>query len=237
MTGVQTCALPIYWLVLKKGAQTLTFPGTFAGQPGDWDYVHAEHYSVDIVATGTPLPLFQASRDQERVEAHGLGPNTWTDYVTLPSGLLALRLALGQLRAGEPAATGPAASLRAFFGDKLAARLNDLAGFTAIVVRARASQPGATVKVTLTTKDAVTYSAPLPLGAEVQDIRIPLTTFRPDALLLVPRPYPGFLPLQYQPTNQLVLKLAEIEVLQVIWEAATATNNLLSVDIESISLQ
>ena len=226
-----------YWLVLKKGAQALTFPGTFAGQPSDWDYVHAEHYSVDIVATGTPLPLFQASRDQERIEAHGLGPNTWTDYVTLPSGLLALRLVLGQLRTGEPVATGSAASLRAFFGDKLAARLNDLAGFTAIVVRARTSHPGATVKVTLTTKDAVTYSAPLPLGAEVQDIRIPLTTFRPDALLLVPRPYPGFLPLQYQPTNQLALKLAETEVLQVIWEAATATNNPLSVDIESISLQ
>ena len=33
--------------------------------------------------------------------------------------------------------------------------------------------------MTLTTKDAVSYSAPLPLGADLQDVRIPLSAFRP----------------------------------------------------------
>lgn len=50
-----------YWLVLREGAQSLTFPGGFSGQPRDWDYAHAEHYEVPIVAAGTPLPLFQAA--------------------------------------------------------------------------------------------------------------------------------------------------------------------------------
>ena len=226
-----------YWLVLKKGPQSLTFPGGYAGQPHDWDYAHAEHYSVDIVAASTPLPLFRASRDQERIEARGLISNAWTDYVTMPNGTLGLRLVLGPPRAGQPAATGPTASLRAFFGDKLADRRTDLAGFTEVVVRARASQPGTRVKLLLTTKYAVSYSAPLPLGAEMQDVHIPLSAFQPDALLLVPRPYPDFLPLQYQPTNQTALKLADTEVLQVIWEAAPASPGPLNVDIESISVQ
>ena len=93
------------------------------------------------------------------------------------------------------------------------------------------------MKVTLVTKDAVAYSAPLPLGPELQDIRIPLSAFRPDALLLVPRPYPGFLPLEYKPSNPSNLKTADTEVLQVTWEAPTPTTNPLTLDIESAVLR
>ncbi|MDB5235528.1 MAG: hypothetical protein JWR44_2521, partial [Hymenobacter sp.] len=230
-----------YWLVLRRGArngnQTLTFPGSFAGQPRDWDYTHAEHYATTIVAAGTALPLFIASRDQERVEARAITNNAWTDYVTTGSGSLALRLVQGPLRAGQPAQTGPVASLRAYFGDMLPGRAADLAGFTEVVVRARASQPGTQAKVTLATKDAVAYTAPLPLGTEVQEVRIPLSSFQRDALLLVPRPYPGFGPLHYQAPNAPGLKLADAEVLQVVWDAATPGNGPVSIDIESVSLR
>ncbi|MBJ6108044.1 cellulase family glycosylhydrolase [Hymenobacter sp. BT523] len=226
-----------YWLVLKKGAQALTFPGGFSGQPRDWDYAHAEHWEVPIVAAGTPLPLFAASRDQEQIEARGVANNAWTDYVTTPAGTLALRLVQGPPRAGQPAATGPVASLRAFFGDKLAGRQADLAGFTEVVVRARSSQPGARAKVTLTTRDAVTYSAPLPLGTELQDVRLPLSAFRPDALLLMPRPYPGFNALQYQPASAPAFRLSEAEVLQVVWESGAATKAPVHLDIETIGLR
>ncbi len=131
---------------------------------------------------------------------------------------------------------GPTASLRAFFGDKLAGRLNDLATFGEVVVRAHTSQSGTNTKVTLTTKNAVSYSAALPLGAAAQDGCIPLSAFRPDALLPVPRPYPGLLPLQYQPTAPPPLKLADAEVLQVTWEAG-ATSIPSTLDIESVSLR
>ncbi|OGX87087.1 glycoside hydrolase family protein [Hymenobacter glacialis] len=226
-----------YWLVLKKGAQSLTFPGGFVGQPRDWDYAHPEHYEVPIVASGTPLPLFRAHLDQERIEARGIAPTAWTDYVTTPAGTLALRLVQGPPRSGQPAPTGPAASLRAYFGDDLAGRQTDLAGFREVVVRARSSQPGAQVKVVLVTKDAVAYSAPLPVSAELQDVRIPLSAFQSEALLLVPRPYPGFLPLQFQPAAKPAFNITDTEAVQVVWDAATAVSSPLSVDIESISFQ
>ena len=226
-----------YWLMLKHGPQATTFPGGFAGQPRDWDYAHAEHYALPIVLANAPLPLYQAGRDQDQIEARGLAPNAWTDYVPLPDGPLALRLVQGPRAGGPAAATGPAASLRAFFGDKLTGRPEDLARFTEVVVRARTSQPGAQLKVTLTTRDAVTYSAPLPLGAAVQDVHIPLSAFRPDGLLLLPRPYPGFLPLHYQPANSPALRIGDAEVLQVQWEVAPVTGSPLSVDIESVSLR
>jgi hypothetical protein len=119
----------------------------------------------------------------------------------------------------------------------MAGRSTDLAGFSELVVRARTSQPGASVKITLVSKDAVAYSASLPLGPDVQEVRLPLSAFRPAAALLVPRPYPGFGPLEYQPANQPSLKLTDAEVLQVTWEAAPAPSSPLSVDIESVSLR
>jgi hypothetical protein len=92
------------------------------------------------------------------------------------------------------------------------------------------------VKVVLMTKDAAAYSATVQLGAEMRELRIPLTSFRPDALLLLPRPYPGFLPLTYQFAPQSTLKLADAEVLQVVLEGAAPASGQLHVDLESVFL-
>jgi hypothetical protein len=71
----------------------------------------------------------------------------------------------------------------------------------------------------------------------MQDVRIPLSAFQPAALLLVPRPYPGFLPLQHKASTTPGLKLPDAEVLQVVWDAAIPTTGPLSVDIESVILR
>ena len=93
------------------------------------------------------------------------------------------------------------------------------------------------VKVVLPTKDAAAYSAALALGTELQEVRIPLSAFRPMPLLLVPRPYPGFLPLQFQPA-QPAFKLTDAEVLQVVvGRRPLPVGSQLHVDIESVSLQ
>ncbi|UOQ67823.1 cellulase family glycosylhydrolase [Hymenobacter volaticus] len=229
-----------YWIVLCKKEQTLTFPGGFEGQPRDWDYYHSEHWETLIVAAATPLPLFQASRDQDVVEARGIASTAWTDYVTTPTGTLALRLVQGAARPNQPQSTkptGPAAALRAYFGHKLAGRASELTSFKEITVRGSASVPGTTVKVVLATKDAVAYSATIQLGSELQEVRIPLSAFRPDALLLVPRPYPGFLTLNYQPAQQSALPLADMEVLQVLIDTPAPATGSRHLDLESVSLQ
>ena len=228
-----------YWLVVQQGGKAISFPGGFAGQPRDWDYAHAEHFAVPIVLANAPLPLYRASHDQEQIEARGIGSNAWTDYVTTPDGTLALRLVQGPPRAGQPAATGPAASLRAFFGDRLVGRPEDLARFTQVVIRMRTSQPGAKLTLQLMTKDAVSYAAPVGLaaGAAMQEVAVPLSALRAAAGLLVPRPYPGFGPLSYQPATTPALQLADAEVLQLIWEAASVTGSPASVDVEAVFLR
>ncbi len=229
-----------YWLVLRHQGSARTFPGGFAGQPGDWDYAHAEHWEVPVVGAGALLPLFGAGADKDLAEAHGLGPNAWTDYVTTPAGALALRLVQGPAAAQgpAPAAGEPVAALRAYFGNKLASRTTDLAAFKNVVLRVRSSPGAGALRVSLATRDGAAYAADVPLnGTNWQEVRVPLAAFRPAPLLLVPRPYPGFLPLAYAPTAPAALKLAEAEVLQVVLGAASAGAEPLTVDLESVSLQ
>ncbi|GAB2963727.1 hypothetical protein GCM10027048_36090 [Hymenobacter coalescens] len=239
-----------YWVVLKphdksKGLPyALTFPGSVAGQPSDWDFYSQEHWAVPIVTAGSPLPLFRAAHDQRRVEVRGTENafSGWADYVTTPAGELALRLVVPvpKTPAAAPFETGasaPAVSLRAYFADQLQARAEALPGARELLVRARSSQPAARVQVLLVTKDAAAYAAPLPLTTEWQTVRIPLAALRPAPLLITPRPYPGFLPLHFQPASQPAqLRLADAEVLQVIVDGPAAGSPV-HVDIESVQLQ
>jgi len=227
-----------YWIVVRKPQQTLTFPGGFAGAPRDWDYFHAEHYEVPVVYGATPLTLFNAHADKEQLEVARLARSSYSDYTTAtPTGALALRLLVSTPRTGEPAnEPGPAIALRAYLGQKLQERSTDLIWFRYLVVKARATQPGAKVKLVLVTKDAVAYSANVPITLMLQDVRIPLESFQPDALLLIPRPYPSFLPLTFQSRSAGKLALAQTEVLQLILDAGP-DGTAPSLEVESIRVE
>lgn len=235
-----------YWVVLKpqdksKGLPyALTFPGSVPGHPNDWDFTSPEHWEVPIVAAGSPVPLFRAAHDQRRVEVRGTenAVSGWADYVTTPAGELALRLTVPVAKPdAAPTEPAPAVSLRAYFADMVQARASALAGAKELVLTARGSQPGAKAKVLLVTKDAAAYAATVTLGPDWQTLRIPLSQLQPDAMLITPRPYPGFLPLHFRPATQPAqLRLADAEVLQVVVDGP-ATGSPLHVDLESVRLE
>ncbi|WP_460612285.1 cellulase family glycosylhydrolase [Hymenobacter seoulensis] len=231
-----------YWVAVKKGNTSTTFPGNHPGTPRDWDYTAREYWEASIVAPGTALPLYVASQDQQRTETGGINGGGWSDYVTTSNGLLALRL----LQSPPPTSpipfsdpTAPVAFLRAYFGDRLATRAADAGNFKEVVVRGRRGAGAGFVRLVLTTRDAAAYVADVELGADMQEVRVPLSAFRPGAQLLLPRPYPSFLPLTFQTNGPATLPLAQAEVLQVLLgPAATATAEARPfLDIESIYLR
>ena len=240
-----------YWIVVKKYGYH-TFPtgpnaaassdlleGGRPGSPRDWDFVDDAHYEVPLVATTAPLPLFRAAADRDHVEAQGLRPQAWVDYPTTATGQLALRLVVAPPKADQPAAApGPAAALRAYLGPQLASRPTDLAAFKELLIKVQASQPAAQLRVVLVSKEAVAYAATVPLAATAGEVHVPLSALQPAALLLSPRPYPGFLPLTYSSASPPPFRLADTEVLQLVLDApASPLAEPLQVDIESVVLQ
>lgn len=73
----------------------------------------------------------------------------------------------------------------------------------------------------------------------MQEVRVPLTAFRLGRQVLLPRPYPGFLPLTFQAPGPATLPLAETEVLQVLLDPAAAPTSQERpfLDLESIVLR
>jgi len=230
-----------YWVVLKRpGQSALTFPGRQVGTPGDWDFYSATTpWEVPLVAATAPLPLFTAALDRDAVEAKGISSANWTDYVTTPAGPLALRLLVNPPKPGQPAPeAGPASALRAYLGSKTAGRPTDLTNFKELVIKAQSNQPALTsLRVVLVTRDAVAYEARVPLAPASGEAHVPLSALRPAPLLLTPRPYPGFLPLTYRAAASPALRLADVEVLQVIVEQPVGLSEQLRIDVESVELR
>ncbi|AHJ97084.1 hypothetical protein Hsw_1489 [Hymenobacter swuensis DY53] len=231
-----------YWVAVKYNQQTTTFPGGFAGSPRDWDYAPQDRWETPIVPAGAPLPLFQAAHDQQRVEAGGVNGSGWTDYVTTSTGHLALRLLQAPTPASPPAffdPTAPVAFLRAYFGDRLAARASEAGNFRELVLRARRGGAAGPVRLVLTTRDAAAYATEVEVGADMQEIRMPLAAFRPAQQVLLPRPYPSFLPMNSPSNAGPALPLAQAEILQILLSPAAASGSTERpfLDIESVELR
>jgi hypothetical protein len=91
-----------------------------------------------------------------------------------------------------------------------------LNSFDKIVIRARTAetQPR-NAKITLTNKDGFSFSAPLTITNVFRDIEIPINDMHSDSALLLPRPYPGFLPLRFKGLGTPAFKLADMEKVQL----------------------
>jgi hypothetical protein len=229
-----------YWVVTGTAGNLLrTFPAGQPGSPGDWDFADAGHYDVPLVAATAPLPLFQADADRGHIEAQGLHPQAWVDYPTTATGNLALRLVVSPPKADQPMPpVGLAAALRTYLGPKMSGRAADLINFKELVIKAQTNQPAATqLRVLLVTKDAVAYEATVPLTTTLGEVHVPLSALQQAPLLLIPRPYPGFLPLTYSPAIRAPFRLADVEVLQLVLEGPSGLTEPLHVDIESVMMQ
>ncbi len=101
-----------------------------------------------------------------------------------------------------------------FFADKIKGRKSET--FDKMLIRARASETAPlNAKITLVNKDGFSFSTIIILTNNFQDIDVPLNNLKPDSELLLPRPYPDFLPLWFKATGNPSFDLNDIEKIQV----------------------
>jgi hypothetical protein len=103
-----------------------------------------------------------------------------------------------------------------YFADKLKGRFSEINSFNKLVIRARTLEPQPVkAKITLINKDGFAFSSSVTLTNSFQDIEIPLTDLKPDSMMLLPRPYPEFMPLWFKAKGESSFDLSEIEKVQV----------------------
>ncbi len=223
-----------YRVMVQEGDKYLyTFPGGFKGNPYAWDEYRNESWQTLVAGPESPLELFNAVTGRSTIMLYNTDwRNNAIEYVaTQRPGQLALKATMN-----KPAQTS-AMGWQYFFGEKLAGRSSELASCTKLVVRARSTQE-MKLELSLITTKADAYSISIPLSKEWKEIEIPLSSLQSDSFLLLPRPYPGFLPLYFKSTGTGPLDITTAERIEISFGANTPPGQEpVSIEVESVWLK
>ncbi len=231
-----TPGLLSYRIIIEKtNGEYFVFPGAHKGNPYAWDAYTNETWQTFVAGENTPLELFNANNDRNNINLYNADwRNNRVESVTVdkPAQLV------WSATIAKPA-PGKFMAMQVFVGDKMKGRESELNSFDRLVIRARTTGADAVpVKLALTTKDAFSFTGNVMVTNQFSEIEIPLQQLKQDSMLLLPRPYPGFLPLWFLPSGSANLRVADLDKVQIYFgEFAKETQQPLTLQVEYIRLK
>jgi len=223
-----------YRIIVKHNDTYTAFPGNHAGDPWAWDNVIKETWQTFVAAPGGALTLFDATYDHDIY----IYPNLWRSdekqvAAAARSNQLVLTLTAKELKPAD------FLGFQHYIGDALKGRSTEVSSFKSVVVRVHAKHAsGLRVKTGLVNRDGQCFAAYNEVGVTATDIRIPLTAFKKDAALLLPRSYPGFQPLTFDGASKATtVTLSDVEKLEVTLTGAKTSTADVALSVEKIWLE
>lgn len=225
-----------YRIILQKGNDFAVFPGNYKENPLVWDSYNNETWKTFVAAPNGRLRIFDPTVDRSARIYPGFKRGFHAGYITgEKSAQLILRLSATELSGDHTIGFSHC------FAEKLEGRKSELDSFSKFVLRARTTEAQPVkAKVTLINKDAFSFSAFVNLNTDFQDIEVPLDNLMQDSALLLPRPYPGFLPVWFKGAGTSSFNLPDIETIQLTIGSELSEPELkkpYSLEVESIWLQ
>ena len=103
-----------------------------------------------------------------------------------------------------------------YIGNKFSGRASALNSFDKLVIRARSGDTQSVkAKISLINKDAFAFSGFVVLTNNFQDLTLSFDGLVPDSMLLLPRPYPEFMPIWFKAQGVSTFNLSETEKIQI----------------------
>jgi hypothetical protein len=229
---VKPGVLDYHILIQKHNGEYLIFPSGEKGNPYAWDRPESITYHTYIAKKHAMLEIFNAATDGKTMNIYN--PDWENNRVEYISDQNPLQLDL-KLSMNKPV-IGVLMGWQSFFADKTAGRISEPNDFKTLVIKARSTVKNTKVRIGLIGKNAQFYAAEVLVNNEFKLIEIPLNQLKPANQLLLPRPYPAFLPLYYKSTLNQPFQLKEAEKLEVTF-GYDKSNQPISLEIESIYLK
>ncbi|WP_316847869.1 hypothetical protein [Pedobacter psychrodurus] len=219
-------------IVHKVNGDDVTFPANVKGNPNAWDNVETQSYQTNVAAKDARLEIFNAGIDGKNSNIYSPDwGNNKVDYVSEENpSVLQMKLSINVPKNGR------LMGFQSFFANKMAGRTSELSNMKTLVIKIKANTANTKVKIGLIDAEAHFFSSEMMANQEFQWIEIPLNQLKTDQQLLLPRPYPGFLPLYYQSSNQSAFHLKNAEKLEVTFGYGSNTEPT-NIVIESIYLK
>ncbi len=206
-----------YWIVIEQKDKKVTFPGNHPGSPSDWDYYYDEHWEVPIVHSTSSVELFNARRDHRRIDyAFSRWNRSYQSRVVATDALG--QMAIRSIVANRPD-NGPTLGWKIYVGDKVAGRRTSLDSFGNLVVKAKSTNGGHVVlRIILVDRNGGAFSTPVTITSNYANHSVSFDKFKFGSMMLLPRPFPPFLPLWFRSSELAPLRLQDIEEVQFLVE-------------------
>ncbi len=203
-----------YAITAFGGTGVYTYPDGAIGHPGEWDFTGQRFWEVPVVAAETPLVLFDARRDRD----HILVPHPWK-YVAFRIGFVGAtmpdRLAL-QAIVDDFAPAPHHFAIRSILPEGAGRRLPETGSEAELRITGRTTgRKSGKLVVALVEASGMAWGAEIALTDAWRDIAVPLSSLRRVPLVLLPRPFPEYLPYMLESAGEYAaLNLAQLEGLQ-----------------------
>lgn len=219
-------------IVHKANGDYITFPANVKGNPNVWDKLETESYQTYVAAKDAIVEIFNAGKDGKNINIYNPDwGNNKIEYVSEENpSVLNLKLSMGKPK------TNQLMGFQSFFADKMAGRSAELNNLKTLVIKIKANTENTKIKIGLADTDTHFFATEILAGKDFKLIEISLNQLKNDAQLLLPRPYPGFLPLYFQSPTQAVFSLKNAEKLEVTFGYGNPTKPT-HIIIESIYLK
>jgi hypothetical protein len=217
-------------LVEEKGSFT-TYPGASKGNLYDWQNTHNQFYKTLVASETADLELYNPANDQHPQFHPTFRRNVQTAYSAGHSEALTLKLSATEFPVGD------IMGFQHYVGDKLEGRKAEI--FSKVLVKAKTNEATASVaKIILIDSDANAFSAKITLSQKLETKELLLSDFKPDAYILMPRPYPQFQAVLFNSNAVKTLDISKIESVEVIMgePVSPSDKKSYSIEIEQIKL-
>ncbi|PAU95598.1 membrane or secreted protein [Aliifodinibius salipaludis] len=208
-----------YWITIDQENKTLTFPGGHEGHPGDWDYYHDRQYSMEVYETDAAIALFDAT---DGITEVNYAFETWNSEngVEVVSSDQAGQRALQVFAGDDLTKDNETLGWNFILGDKLEHVTQSVDQSDLFAVKAKTGEEAGNLKAIVVLQDGTSYSAEIESSNEFETSKVPFSEFKQDPMMLLPRPYPTFLPLWFKAEVDGTLNPTDIEEIQFMFVPA-----------------
>ncbi len=229
-----------YRIIVTTDKGKITFPGGVEGSPSDWDFHSSASYEVPIVYKNTPVSLFNASKDSDKMVRQWFPGNK---VIPVNESVSEFQVRVDQLfhedvenKNAEPIYDY---SFRYNFNQNIANRPINTKNKLVLTARSL-NDKSEKIQVSLVMDNGASFGKIVELSPEVKEISIDLNELKPVKTVTLPRPYPGFLPYYFDHSYKGDLKLENVESVQFSIGPGIEAENLQtahSVGIRSLKLE
>jgi hypothetical protein len=226
-----------YRFIIQTSKGFTVFPGNYNGDPYAWDSYATDTYETFVASDNSAIEIFNATTDRNGITIYNAD---WRNNVVAYTAADKPRQLVMKATINKPTSAS-IIGFHSYIQDKLKGRQTEVFNAKTLVVRARTtSVMPVKLRLGILTTEAATFASNVTLTNNFQELEVPLQSLKQDSCLLLPRPYPGFLPLWFKSASSKAFTIADADKLEITFGHDLTSSQLaspISVEIESVYLK